>query len=248
MIAIAPYQDTHDFEKLYLELRKKEHRIYTDEEVAALPDIAASHPLAAEWQLRKLSCQRLVNYIQKKQSSEAAGKKLKILEIGCGNGWLSYQLSKMPGCSVTGTDINFTELQQGAAVFQDQSNLHFIYSHPRSEIFEKNQFDIIVFAASIQYFPALKEIINSALQLLKEDGEIHILDSHFYPESGLKAARQRSLLYFEAAGFPAMADWYFHHCWEELTRFNYSVLHDPAGFFNRWVKSKNPFPWIRIKH
>jgi protein-L-isoaspartate O-methyltransferase len=43
-----------------------------------------------EWQIRKASSNRLVKYLAKKQ------KILEILEVGCGNGWLSAKLSVIP--------------------------------------------------------------------------------------------------------------------------------------------------------
>ncbi len=154
---------------------------------------------------------------------------------------------QITGSKVIGTDINFTEIQQAARVFHDISNLHFIYGNAESGMFEDRQFDSIVFAASIQYFPSLTGIINSALKLLKPKGEIHIIDSHFYSLAELGAAKQRSLLYYQAAGFPELADWYFHHNLDDLDSYNYSVLYDPESLFNRFLRNKNPFPWIRIQ-
>jgi ubiquinone/menaquinone biosynthesis C-methylase UbiE len=230
-----------DFETLYLQLREKEGRVYTDEEVEALPEIAEAHPHYGEWQMRNQSSRKLISYLQKKQQP------LKILEVGCGNGWLSGQLATIPESKVIGTDINFTELQQAAKVFSGIPNLHFIYSHIESDVFNERQFDVIVFAASIQYFSSLTEIISKSLKLLKPDGEIHIIDSHFYSLSELSAAKQRSLLYFGAVGFPEMANWYFHHNLDDLEQYNYSMLYDPGSLFNKFLRNKNPFPWILIK-
>jgi ubiquinone/menaquinone biosynthesis C-methylase UbiE len=230
-----------DFETLYIQLREKEGRVYTDEEVAALPEITEAHPHYSEWLQRSQSSRKLISYLQKKQQP------LKILEVGCGNGWQSRQLATIPESKVIGIDINFTELQQAAKVFNDIPNLHFIYCHIDSGVFEEGKFDVIVFAASLQYFPSLTEVISKSLMLLKPGGEIHILDSHFYPLSELSAARQRSLLYFDTAGFPEMANWYFHHNLDDLEQYNYSMLYDPNSLFNKFLRNKNPFPWIRIK-
>lgn len=230
-----------DFEKLYIRLREKEGRIYTDEEVAQLPAIAAAHPHYKEWQIREESSDKIIDYLKKRKQSTD------ILEPGCGNGWFSHRLSTIPGSKVIGTDINFTEIQQAARVFHDIPNLHFIYGYAESGIFEDRQFDSIVFAASIQYFPSLKGIINSSLKLLKPNGEIHIIDSHFYSLAELGAAKQRSLLYYQAAGFPELADWYFHHNLDDLDGYNYSVLYDPESLFNRFLRNKHPFPWICIQ-
>ncbi|MDP4264757.1 MAG: class I SAM-dependent methyltransferase [Bacteroidota bacterium] len=232
----------NDFEKLYIQLKEKEGRVYTDEQVASLPDVAEIHPHYKEWQARKESFQKLVTYLKKRNHLKD------FLEIGCGNGWLSRQLASLPGSRVIGTDINFTEIQQGATVFKDIPNLHFIYGHPLQGMFEETKFDVIVFAASLQYFSPLRETIKNSLQLLRPHGEIHIIDTHFYPLSGLSAAKKRSLLYFEAVGFPEMASWYFHHTLEDIDTFHYSVLYDPDSLFTRFMKNKNPFHWIRIQH
>jgi ubiquinone/menaquinone biosynthesis C-methylase UbiE len=232
----------NDFEKLYIRLREKEERVYTDEQVASLPEITETHPHYKEWQVRKESAQKLLAYLQKRNHLKD------ILEIGCGNGWLSRQLASIPGSRVIGTDVNFTEIQQGAIVFKDISNLHFIYANQVEGMFEDTKFDVIVFAASLQYFVSVPQIMKTALRLLKPDGDIHIIDTHFYPLSGLSAAKERSLLYFETMGFPEMTEWYFHHTLDDLDTFNYSILYDPESLFTRFIKNKNPFHWIRIQH
>ena len=76
-----------DFESLYIQLREKEGRIYPDEEVAQLPVTSSTHPHYKEWLIRKESSQKLVSWLKKKK------KPLDMLEIGCGNGWLSHKLS-----------------------------------------------------------------------------------------------------------------------------------------------------------
>jgi len=230
-----------DFETLYLRLRDQERRIYSDEEVAQLPVIAITHPHYKEWQIRNESSRKLINYLQKRKHPND------ILEIGCGNGWLSYRLSAISNSRVIGTDINFLEIQQAARVFQNSTNLHFIYAPVDSEFFKEKRFDTIVFAASLQYFESLTGIINSTLRLLKPGGEIHIIDTAFYSQPELSPAKQRSRAYFETAGFPKMINYYFHHCLDELEIYNYSILYDPKRIFNKFSRLKNPFYWIRIQ-
>lgn len=230
-----------DFEKMYAQIREQEGRIYTDEEVAELPCINESHPHYKEWRLRKDSSQKLIDSLKKKKQS------LNILEVGCGNGWLSHRLSEIPKSKVIGIDINFTEVQQAARVFHQQSNLNFIYGPVESGMFKEQRFDVIIFAASIQYFISLNKTILSISKLLRRGGYIHIIDSPFYTLSELGAARQRSLLYYETAGFPEMTNWYFHHTLEELDSYNYTILYDPNGLFNKFLRNKNPFHWLCIK-
>src|ERR1700733_11802536 len=162
------------FEKKYIEIRSMENRLYTDDELIRLPEIELSHPHYREWQLRKKMVRRFIRYVTRRKNS------LDILDVGCGNGWLAHQLAEIPGATVTGVDINFTELQQAARVFSNDPNLRFIHGDIRSGILEDRQFDIIVFAATIEHFPSLKKILHFCLSCLKPGGEIHVIDSPFY--------------------------------------------------------------------
>jgi len=230
-----------DLEQFYIQVRQKEGRLYSDEELLRLPKVLSAHPHYKEWQLRKQSCNRLINYLRGKQQP------LEILEIGCGNGWLSRQLTTIAGSKVIGSDIIFTELQQAAKVFHDVPNLHFICGDTESEVFENMKFDIILFAAAVQYFPSLPEIINTALHLLNPGGELHIIDSPFYKKNESLTAKKRTEAYYRQMGFPEMARRYFHHTFEELDLFSYSILYKPNPFAGIIFRNSNPFTWVCIK-
>lgn len=232
--------DAGAFEKLYMQVRKKEQRLYTDEEVRNLPQIAATHPYFKEWKLRKSSCDRLIKYLDKKNKS------LHILEIGCGNGWLSAQLAKNTSGKVVGMDINTEELTQAARVFSDIPNLKFVLGDIRSAEREHNSFDIIVFAASLQYFSSLKETVQSAFQYLRAGGEVHIIDTIFYKKNEVDAARQRTKDYYTALGFPEATDHYYHHCIEDLKNFSARIMYNPFSWIHKFGKNKYPFFWISI--
>jgi ubiquinone/menaquinone biosynthesis C-methylase UbiE len=229
------------FAELYLALRKKENRLYGDEELARLPGITKNHPHYKEWKARKFSCRRLVHYIRKK------GTDLHIAEIGCGNGWLAAQMAAGTTGMVTGIDINPMEMEQAKRVFKHLPNLEFLNSRFEKDDLKGRHFDMIVFAASIQYFASLKDLIDTALHLLNQDGELHILDSPVYLTRELEAAEKRSEDYFTTAGFPEMAQYYFHHNLDELRSFNLLTLYNPAGIMNKLLGHSNPFPHFVIK-
>ena len=231
---------SESFEEKYISLRKKENRLYTDEQVRWLPEIERSHPHYSEWDTRKSSCNKLIQHLSAKK------KELNILEVGCGNGWLCHHFSKIPGSNVAGIDINKTELEQAKRVFDHIENVEFFYGGIDSERTRNEKFDAIIFAASIQYFSSLDDIISSAFQLLHANGEIHILDSHFYRSSELEMARRRSFDYYRSLQFDEMAEYYFHHCIDELEPYNHKIFYNPDQFRNRFIKNKNPFPWICI--
>ena len=227
-----------NFEDLYINIRQKEHRVYTNEEVALLPGIYPDHIHYHEWQIRKRSSERLINYLNKKNKS------LKILEVGCGNGWLSAKMADIADSKVTGLDINLTELKQAFEVF-DKPNLSFIYGSVHDK-FRGPSFDIIVFAASVQYFPSLKEIISRALLLLNPGGEIHILDTPFYENTEVENAIERTKKYYTGLGYPEMAAYYFHHNINELKNFKHQFLYRGDSIINKLLGKNDPFSWIRI--
>ncbi|HEX9509185.1 MAG TPA: class I SAM-dependent methyltransferase [Puia sp.] len=229
-------------EEQYSGSRSRENRSYTDEEVALLPDIAEDHPHHREWLIRQLSCRRLTRYLTFKKQEAS------ILEIGCGNGWLSSQLAMVPGSRVVGLDLNLMGLQQAARVFDYQPNLKFIYGDFRSGILQGLSFDIIVFAASIQYFPSLRSILETALEHLNKDGEIHILDTRFFRPKELEAARKLTASYYASLGFPEMAKHIFHPGIRELGAFNHRYLYNPRSFRNRLFGKKTECPWISVRH
>jgi SAM-dependent methyltransferase len=229
-----------EFEKQYCILRQKEGRLYTDDEVRTLPDVSHSNPYWREWQIRKRSCRKLFDYLSNKN------RFLKILEVGCGNGWLSHRLSQLQESHVVGLDINFPEIDQASRVFSGIPNLSFLFGDIHSEFLGSEKFDIIVFAASIQYFPSLGAIMESAMRRLNKNGEIHILDSHFYLERDVNAAKQRSEQYFREQGFEGMKDFYFHHSLAELSQYDYLLLYDPNSFVNKLFRRQHPFHWVCI--
>jgi len=205
-----------------------------------LPNVPDTHPLSKEWKIRRRSSDCLLQYIARRNSP------LRILEVGCGNGWLSARMAKLASATVIGSDINFQELQQAATVFSDYPNLHFLYGDIRSGILNDGQFDIILFAASIQYFPDLEGLIIDCLALLSKDGEIHVLDSPFYDASEIRLARQRTIDYYQAMGMPEMSQQYFHHSIDSIHSFKWKYQYKPSGFPFGWMR-RNPFPWIIIE-
>jgi ubiquinone/menaquinone biosynthesis C-methylase UbiE len=228
------------FEKKYIQVRALESRLYTDEELMHLPDIAPDHPRYREWQLRKQSVRRLVRYFSRRK------KDLDILEVGCGNGWVTHQLAEIPGSKVIGVDINFTELQQAARVFSNDPNLRFIHGDIRSGLLEDRRFDYILFAATLEYFPSAKKVLHLCLSHLKRGGEIHIIDTAFCRPEEVKLEERRTLAYYSSFGYPEMADYYFHPTLEDLRSFRYTLLYNPRSFYHRLWRNRNRHPWVRV--
>jgi ubiquinone/menaquinone biosynthesis C-methylase UbiE len=228
-----------DFTDQYISLREKEGRIYSDEELRLLPKVSKTHPLEREWKIRERSSNHLVEYLS------AKNKSLQLLEIGCGNGWLSNKLAEVKGIEVIGMDINGPELEQAQKVFVKQ-NLHFKYGKLGELNPGSKKFDIIVFASSIQYFPLLHSAIKNCMSWLTPEGEIHILDTNFYTKTEKIKARVRSQEYFQSLDQPLMHHYYFHHQLDDLRGFEFKILNKFQIQLEKLTGGKT-FPWICIK-
>ncbi|OBQ39352.1 MAG: methyltransferase [Anabaena sp. MDT14b] len=97
-------------------------------------------------------------------------QKLRILDIGCGNGSLSNFLAQQ-GYEVVGVEESESGVQLANETFP---NCHFIqgsiYNLPYSEI--GNQFDIVLAAEVIEHLFYPKELARSAKKLLKPNGRL----------------------------------------------------------------------------
>ena len=228
------------FGDLYIDVRNQEKRVLTDCQVMFLPDIEPTHIHYKEWQVRKRSAKRLIDYLKEKS------KPLNILEIGCGNGWLSSMLLTIKGSKVTGIDVNEPEIMQAKRLFKNE-RLDFICAGFDPKMFSDQKFDVILFAASIQYFPSIKNILQDALSCLNRNGEIHIIDTNFYSPNQVEGAARRTEQYYSEMGYPEMAAYYFHHTVNDLKPFNYQLLFNPHRLVNK-ISKKDPFYWVAVKH
>ncbi len=227
------------FEKSYIALRKQEHRVYSKEEIVKLPVIAKAHPHYKEWRTREKSFAKILRWPAFKKQN------VSILEIGCGNGWLSNALASNLRCEVTGLDVNREELKQATRIFS-KSNLHFKYGHIEENILQGKKFDLVLLASSIQYFSSVESLVRACMRCLDEKGEIHIIDSNIYESKKIAEARDASEKYYQKIGFPEMSAFYFHHTWEDFTSFKHVVLQYSNVNQFQIFKKKNVFPWVVI--
>jgi SAM-dependent methyltransferase len=233
------------FQEDYINIRAAENRIYSQDQLKALPEVAKNNPHLQEWKIRRKTTKNLLNYLYPKKDITS------ILEIGCGNGWLSNRMAASTDCTVVGLDVNLVELKQAAKAFEASQRVHFVYGNIADDIFARNSFDVVILAAAIQYFNNLPDLFSHIFPLLRGGGEIHILDSPFYRNDQLPEARRRSSQYFASIGHWEMEKHYFHHSMDALKEFNPKVIYDPGEIKRRilrkwFVTDLSPFPWIRI--
>lgn len=233
----------NQFEELYLKVRQKEKRIYTDDEVNSLPITLKNNPHKDEWKLREKSFLRFKEYLTSKKEN------LNILDLGSGNGWFCGQLSKSFNHFFYCIDVNLYELKQAARIFSTEK-IKFIYADIFTTEIRNDSFDLIIINAAVQYISDLKKLLKRLLTHINATGEIHIIDSPFYTDAEVENAKGRTKAYYESLGFPEMSEHYFHHTFTELEKFNYKLLYNPTHpqtIFAKFLKEKDsPFPWIVV--
>lgn len=219
-------------EALYIAVRNAEDRVVDDAMLCNLPHTAPDYKHHHEWEIRAKSLQRFIRKINKLQ------KPLKILDVGCGNGWMSATLFNA-GHTVTAVDLNLTELQQAENVFGTHERLQWVYANILADEIINAPFDIVVFGASCQYFPDITALTEKVKSFLNENGSIHLLDSFFYSDQEISTACERTLQYYSQLGFPDMASHYFHHKISDLKKLGFK-----KRFPTFFTGKNNPQWWI----
>lgn len=227
-------------EEAYIATLRKEGRLLEDEVVEKLPKVPKGFAHAKEWRIRERNLKAFLDYWEER------GGPLRILDLGCGNGWMSNKLAQIAHSQITGMDLNQIELDQAAKIFADQTNVRFVYG----DIFANQTmtYNCIVLAATIQYFPDIQILIERLMQLLTEGGELHIFESDFYEPDGIEAARAESAAYYRNLGSEAMNQFYYHHDLEALLTLGAEILHNPktnSGRMKRFA-AKSPYYWLRF--
>ena len=137
------------------------------------------------WRIKARSFRYLKSLLG--QLKRPDGAPPRILDIGAGNGWLSYRLTEM-GFAVCAIDLSGDRTDGlGAAI-------HYPLSFPRimAEFerwpFIENAFDAAVFAASFHYASDDEGAIGAVARSICHEGRIYIVDTPIYrsAESGRK--------------------------------------------------------------
>ena len=100
----------------------------------------------------------------------------KILDIACGQGFFTRELSKL-GADISGVDIS-KELIEKAKNNSSEKIKYFISSSDRLTFSEDNAFDKIVIVLALQNIEKIKETIKECNRVLKTKGKMYIVLNH----------------------------------------------------------------------
>lgn len=131
-----------------------------------------------------------------------ARRPLAILDLGAGNGWLSWRLARL-GHRPVAVDVWADPLDGLGAAARAFEGLTLVEAEFDCLPFEDGQFDLVVFNASFHYSPDYRRTLAEARRCLRPAGRVVILDSPVYrrPEHGEAMRKERREQYRERYGF-----------------------------------------------
>lgn len=170
------------FRRDYGAHRASEGRGHHGAELLQLPYLKAG-PLARQWQVRARTFDAFLRHVLRPIAA-AAGRPLRILDLGAGNGWLSYRLAR-EGHSCTAIDVRDDGVDGlGAALpLLREAPFERLVASFEDLPLAADFADIAVFNASLHYATNLERALAEAARLVRPGGSIAILDSPFYAGS-----------------------------------------------------------------
>lgn len=171
----------------------------------ALPFRDLSGLRQGEWEIRARSFTTLVQRVIAPLERERA-RPLHILDLGAGNGWLSYQLARR-GHYLAAVDLALNPVDGlGAHVYYDGSFVP-IQAEFDALPFAGGQADLAVFNASFHYTPEYERTLKEAFRVVNVAGQVVVVDTAVYHEesSGRQMVREREADYRRRFGFPSNA-------------------------------------------
>lgn len=178
----------------YARHREAEGRTYSDGELLALPYLRHG-PLARQWRVRARSFDAFMRRALRPLAARL-GRPLVLLDLGAGNGWLSYRAT-IEGHRAIALDIRSDAVDGlgAASLFERLSGgrMMRITASFASVPMADASVDIAVFNASLHYALDLPACLAEAARLVRSGGLIAILDSPFYAhdEDGLAMVSEK---------------------------------------------------------
>ncbi|MFQ5578946.1 MAG: class I SAM-dependent methyltransferase [Anaerolineae bacterium] len=170
----------------------------------ALPFADRSGRFSADWQIRAQSFRVLLDKVVTRLEQERR-RPLRILDLGAGNGWLSYRLA-LRGHSAAAVDLQVNEF--------DGLGAHGHYDAPFTPVqasfdrlpFAPRQADLVIFNASLHYATRFEPVLKEAMEVISA-GALAVVDTPVYHDaaSGAQMVREREARFRATHGFPSNA-------------------------------------------
>jgi SAM-dependent methyltransferase len=236
------------FAEDYAAHRQAEGRGHAGDELLALPDVR-SGPLAKQWAVRARTFEAFRAQVVRPMAT-FVGSPLKVLDLGAGNGWLSYRVA-LEGHYATALDIRDDRVDGlGASLpFLDRTGGRMRIAVASFEAVPATDasFDIAVFNASLHYATDLAAVLAEGARVVRPGGRLAILDSPFYRREADGEAMVAQKTAEAARRFgPRAATLMSLPFIEFLTRERLAAASEPLGL--TWRRSRVSYPlWYELR-
>lgn len=221
----------YEFEQVYRPFWTAKWGPIPDKVAGSLPFVPKSHPAQLAWARRAFAYERLANLIRL-----TAGH-VRILDLGCGNGWMAARLATVPKVEVWAVDIAQFQIAQAQRLFGGKSNLHFLRADIFRDSLPQSEFEMIILMGAAQFFPDLGALFGQLREILSPKGKIYLLGEAFYFLRRIEAEKARLYAEFDALGVPEMRNFYHFHSVEELAVLGARCLYDPFPETRGWMSN-----------
>jgi SAM-dependent methyltransferase len=161
----------------------------------------------SQWTIRA----RTYRYLEEKllpRLERKSSEGMDVLDLGAGNGWLSYRLA-LRGHRPVAVDllVNDTDGLGAAAHYRDA--LGGLFPRFQAELdrlpFADSQFDCAIFNASFHYSEDYIQTLREAIRCLRPGGSVIVCDSPWYADerSGQQMLEERRAAFIARFGFPS---------------------------------------------
>lgn len=198
------------FSREYQAIREAEGRgSDSPEYYLALPYEDVSGRNAAQWLIRAKTFRYLERTVL--PPIEACTKRrLNILDLGAGNGWMCYRFA-LQGHVPVAVDLSSAKLDGLGASIHYAGKLPGLFPRFQAELdrlpFASGQFDIAIFNASFHYSENYSRTLAEAIRCLRSGGSLIIADTPWYKRdaSGQQMLAERRREFSQRFGFPSDA-------------------------------------------
>ena len=134
------------------------------------------------------------------------GCALRILDLGAGNGWLSYRLA-LQGHLPIAVDLLTNDRDGLGAAVHYNSHIHPLFPRVQAELdrlpFVSSVFDLVIFNASFHYSVNYERTLAEAVRCTCPGGSVVIADTPWYAEeeSGRRMVEEKRKRFFATYGF-----------------------------------------------
>jgi SAM-dependent methyltransferase len=183
----APLPALERFRIDYAAHRAAEGRGLGETELLDLPWLGIG-PQARQWRVRARTFEAFLKHVAD-PVARSAGRPLRILDLGAGNGWLSYRLA-LRGHDCIAVDIRDDRVDGLGAAEPFLSRVRFdcfVGSFDALPVADRVA-DLTIFNAALHYATSLGATLTEAARATRRGGTLVILDSPFYAQDAQGAA------------------------------------------------------------